>query len=232
MSKIIIGIILITIIAVVLTASLSYYVSNQPNQNNPSPTPTLTPTPTPTPIPTPSLSEEPTEPVVIPKPSVPEFTVKLVDNSYDVPDKTTTEIDQYTGKEVVTTIPGYHVENKSIEITIKNQPLSPYTDADGYEGKLYYNVRVKGHFGEEWTTPIPFQRHDPVSRIPVYSSSGYTVVTCSANYPTDSHLDFQVEAFTGYYYYEPDPYHVFGMTSGFKVDKTSGWSSTQTIFIP
>ena len=59
----------------------------------------------------------------IPKPSVPEFTLKYIDNSYDVPPSTTTTIDQYTGKEIVTTTPGYHVENKSIEITITNQPL-------------------------------------------------------------------------------------------------------------
>jgi hypothetical protein len=47
-------------------------------------------------------------------PSVPEFTVKLVAHPYDVPPTTTTTIDQYTGQEIVTTIPGYHVENKSI----------------------------------------------------------------------------------------------------------------------
>jgi hypothetical protein len=39
------------------------------------------------------------------KPSVPEFTVKLVDNSYDVPPTQTT--DPYTGTK---TIPGYHVK--------------------------------------------------------------------------------------------------------------------------
>lgn len=224
MDKKIIEVLLIAILAIVLTVSAGYYISNQPNhtQNNPSPTPT------------PSATEESTEPATVPTPAVPEFTVKLVDNSYDVPAKTTTKIDQYTGKEIVNTTPGYHVENKSIEITIKNQPLSPYTDADAssYEGKLYYNVRVKGHFGEEWTAPIPFQRYDPVSRIPVYSSSGYTVVTCSANYPADAKLDFQVEAFVGHYYYDSIPGHPLGIFSAFKVDATSGWSNTQTITIP
>jgi hypothetical protein len=223
------GILLISLLAIVTAASISYYALNQPNQtsNTPSPTPTSTPAITPTPSP----SGESTEPTSIPKPSVPEFTVKLVDNSYDVPAKTTTEIDQYTGKEVVTTIPGYHVKNKSIEITITNQPLSPYTDVDGYEVNLYYNIRVKGHFGEEWTAPTSFQGYNPISRIPVYSSSGYTVVTCSANYPDYAQLDFQVEAFAGHNYWDSIPGHPLGIYSAFKVDATSGWSETQTITI-
>jgi hypothetical protein len=60
----------------------------------------------------------------IPKPSVPEFSVKLVAHPYDVPPKTTTTIDQYTGEETTTTQPGYRVENKSIEVTITS-PLRP-----------------------------------------------------------------------------------------------------------
>ena len=62
----------------------------------------------------------------ISKPSVPEFSVRIVAYPYDVPPETTTTIDEYTGKETTTTQPGYHVENKSIEITIKNQPFTPY----------------------------------------------------------------------------------------------------------
>src|SRR3972149_2373794 len=61
----------------------------------------------------------------IPKPSAPEFTVKIVSYPYDVPPKTTTTIDQYTGKETTTTTPGYHVENKSIEVAIKNPQFAP-----------------------------------------------------------------------------------------------------------
>jgi hypothetical protein len=45
------------------------------------------------------------------KPSVPEFTVQLIDNSYDVP--VTQTIDHYTGE--IITHPSHHVENKSIE---------------------------------------------------------------------------------------------------------------------
>lgn len=64
----------------------------------------------------------------IPKPSVPEFTLKYLDYSYDVPP--TYGIDQYTG-ENVTVKYGYHVDNRSIEFTFKNQPFAPYTDSSG-----------------------------------------------------------------------------------------------------
>ena len=57
----------------------------------------------------------------ITKPSVPEFTVKLMDNSYDVPAHNYT--DPYSGKN--TTYAGYHVYNATIDITIKNQAFTP-----------------------------------------------------------------------------------------------------------
>jgi hypothetical protein len=43
----------------------------------------------------------------IPKPSVPEFSLKYVDHSYDVP--TTYGTDPYTGKTIITQ-EGYHVQ--------------------------------------------------------------------------------------------------------------------------
>jgi hypothetical protein len=57
----------------------------------------------------------------IPEPSVPEFTVKIVAYPYDVP--TTHSIDPFTGQDV--THEGYHVNNQSIEVRIKNQPFTP-----------------------------------------------------------------------------------------------------------
>ena len=78
----------------------------------------------------------------IPTPTVPEFTVRYVDSSYDVP--TTTSIDQYTGKTV--TNQGYHVENKSIELTIRNQPFTPYMQNGQFYISIFYNVKEKGNF--------------------------------------------------------------------------------------
>ena len=57
------------------------------------------------------------------KPYVPEFTLKYLDNSYDVPP--TYGTDPYTGNNV-TTQAGYHVQNESVEVIIKNQPFTSY----------------------------------------------------------------------------------------------------------
>jgi len=66
---------------------------------------------------------------------VPEFTLRYVDNSYDVPPKTTTSTDPYTNEITTTTIPGYHVENRTVEAVIKNNV-----------GASYYNFRIKDIF--------------------------------------------------------------------------------------
>jgi hypothetical protein len=80
--------------------------------------------------------------------SVPEFTVKLESHPYYVPPAY--EIDPYTG-ENKTIHKGYTVENKSIVFTIKSIPFTPYTDEDGNLIELFYHIRGKGHFEEEWT---------------------------------------------------------------------------------
>src|SRR3990172_3290742 len=75
----------------------------------------------------------------IPKPSVPEFTLKLVDSSYDEP--TTYSTDPYTGKQV--THEGYHVESRTIELKIKNQPFTPFLVEEGtakWTAYLQYNI--------------------------------------------------------------------------------------------
>ena len=152
-------------------------------------------------------------------PSVPEFTVELVAYPYDVPPVTTTKIDQYTGEETVKTTPGYHVENRSIEIVIKNQPFTPYTDEEDNDINLYYNVRVKGHFGEDWKELIENGGQ---------SSSEYTVFSLSAEYPDGAQVDFQVESLVGYFRTEWRSLVPVGTTF---IGKKSGWSNTQTITI-
>jgi hypothetical protein len=91
----------------------------------------------------------------MPKPSVPQFSIQVVDHSYDVP--TTYSTDSYTGKQI--TIPGYHVDDIRVEGKIKNQHFTPYTipnpnSANGNDPNLniefYYNIRYKGHFGTDW----------------------------------------------------------------------------------
>ena len=154
-------------------------------------------------------------------PSVPEFTLKYIDNSYDV--STIYSTDPYTGENI--THPSYHVENRTLEISIKNQP-SMY----GENYTLYYNTRVKGHFEENWS-----ELYDSYSEnLPAQSNSVYTILSLSANYPSGAQVDFQVQAILGihYLYYTPQHPLAPGPWSGYGVIGLSGWSNTQTITIP
>ncbi len=162
------------------------------------------------------------------KPSIPEFTVKVVSHPYDIP--TTYYTDPYTGETI--TNEGAHFENKSIEVWIKNQPFAPYDDAEGREVNLYYNVSVKGHFEEDWSLPITFTESDSAERLP-QSSSEYTVLSLANYYKLGAQVDYQVEAFVGHFYtdYYPEGHAIQFPITVFQVDETSGWSSTQTIVI-
>jgi hypothetical protein len=158
--------------------------------------------------------------------SVPEFTVKAVAHPYDVP--TTYSTDPYTGETI--THEGYHVENKSIEVWIKNIPFTPYNDTEGHEVNLYYSVRAKGHFEEDWSTPTTYSGSDSAERIPP-STSEYTVLSLVNYYNPNAQVDYQVEAFVGHFYtvYYPPGHAIAYPFPAFQVDETSGWSSTQTL---
>jgi hypothetical protein len=176
----------------------------------------------------------------ITKPSVPEFTVQLIDSSYDVP--TTYSTDPYTGENV--THAGYHVESKSIEVRIKNQPFTPYwiqENENNWTINFFYNIRVKGHFGQDWT-----EIYHPSDGFPIQSDSEYTVKSFSStggedfydtstsviHAPSGGQVDFQVEAMIGYvsrkYVGDYGPFSYPWVFTG----ETSGWSETRTITIP
>jgi hypothetical protein len=188
-------------------------------------------------------------------PSVPEFSLKFVDNSYDykVPPEITTAMNPFTGITNSTTKPGYtvHVENKSIIITIRNQVFTP-SSGNQY---LLYAVNVKGHYVEFWGTLLgegtfrtqdwfPQQSEPPkypsAGDMPKQSNSDYTVLNYSVNsFAAGSQMDFQVQAVTGYdaqaWYNDPDHPLAFGIGSMgpiIAVNQRSGWSKTQTITIP
>jgi hypothetical protein len=172
------------------------------------------------------------------KPSVPEFTVKYVDRSYDT--QPTYSVDQYTGQKVVTE-PSQHIDNRTIEITIQNQPFTPFTDISGNTINLLYSVRYKGSFGVEWVAMFGERAawagvYDPYATwgYPTqdYSSQSTTIVFKLPWNIVDGCMDIQVEALEGYTskvanesvggalwaVYE---YPFFG--------EESGWSSTQTL---
>jgi hypothetical protein len=178
----------------------------------------------------------------IPKPSVPEFTVKLINNSYYVPP--TTSIDPYTGQTV--TQGGYYVEvEPDIEIAIKNQPFTPYVDTATNKGiSLFYQVRTKGHFSQDWSiveywikeapaynprNPYPEQDYTSEHTILKYGS------LAGQNIPSKGQLDIQVQALIGYVTIHGDPNHSIDLYYQFAsfefTGETSGWSNTQTITI-
>jgi len=183
-----------------------------------------------------------------PTPTVPEFTVKYVDYSYDVPP--TYGINQYTGHNV-TIQAGYHVDNRTMVFTIKNQPYTSYNDSSGNYITLYYNFRFKGHYGDEWTY-YPFAGVQTTHSWGGYSGTGnlspkypasnsdYTVISINlgtlTSYPAGtqpipdgSQVDFQVQALIGHI--DPIPSGLLAGDFYNFTGESSDWSNTQTITI-
>jgi hypothetical protein len=165
------------------------------------------------------------------KPSVPEFTLKLIDNSYDV--APTTKVNPYTGK--TETSRGYHVKcDPEIDIIIKNQPFTG----------LYYQVQTKGHFSQDWRTIGGWRMEAGDNIENQYNqyqrqnySDQYTILRYdyNGNLPSEGQMDFQVEALIGSVTVGGDSdhsalYNIFYPTYTFS-GVTSGWSDTQTISI-
>jgi hypothetical protein len=234
-------VIALIIIAVLLTSAVWYTVTT--NLNNPfqprtttTPNPTSKPTLTMNPTGSPTLTPEPTfMPLSVANPPVPEFTVALVDLSYDVPVTTTYSTDSYTGQQIVHTNGGYHVTNRTIEITINNQQFTPITLNNGTVIQLYFSLRTKGHFGD-WTDTSSTNGYTFLRM--VMSPSSATVITLlldsqDSNFyiPNGGSEDFQVQAQIGYEY----PYygeHIFPLYTAFESLAESDWSGTQIITIP
>ena len=172
----------------------------------------------------------------IPKPSVPEFTLKLVNKSYDVPTNTSTSRDPCTNKTTNTTILGYHVKDFEIEINIKNQPFMPCLGEHNLT--LFYSVcwgtTVGENGGTFWSSLSSWRFSPPSFRglFPANSTSEYTMLFAPANYQPNTKVAFRVEAILGYEYtlYSPSFFANIGET--IFVHESSGWSDTQTVAIP
>jgi hypothetical protein len=175
------------------------------------------------------------------KPSIPEFALKFVDNSYYVYPTPIVEIDPYTGKQTVTTYPSYQIQNRTIEVTIRNQQFTPYSDENQHMINLFYYFSFKGHFEDTWSYyPRNFfsKDSDEIPTIP-QSTSDYTVVlfndyTFPFKTPAEGQMDFRVQAQIGYYNVSmsiiPEPGAPFTVYNF--VGQVSGWSNTQGITIP
>jgi hypothetical protein len=185
------------------------------------------------------------------KPLVPEFTLQYVDHSYDV--APTYSKDQYTGETVITQA-GYHIQDKSIEVTIKNQPFTPYKNSDGNYIVLFYDVRWKGHFdnndyvySSNFTSSYYVASNSVLQDNTLVSPNAPSTVLkigfngnngSSSEYyfhiadiSDGGQADFQVQAYIGYYTSEEsNPYLYSGTITIYTFHgQSSGWSSTQTI---
>lgn len=171
------------------------------------------------------LSVKPANAQTIPKPSAPEFTVSYVDRSYDTPVVTRTITDPYTGKQTTETSGGEHIENRTVDVKIKNQQYTPVTLSNGSVVQLFYYIRSKGHYAN-WTQSSDNGYN--AMRVPA-STSEYTVATFIIDWhvPKDAVEDFQVEALAAIdniYHFGVTDYHI-----DFTVSEESEWSPIQTL---
>ncbi len=155
-------------------------------------------------------------------PSVPEFTVRLEQYPFDVPP--VYEVDEYSGKTVMTQA-GYHVDNQSVVVSIKKQPIQSTFNNTRYFLSFY--VEAKGHFGENWTN---FYRIDQ-------PDAEYTTFSRLTDYPIGSQVDFRVEAVVTHAYEEWVPAcPPWTLEGGYAkrnaTDSYSKWSSIQTLTVP
>jgi hypothetical protein len=141
----------------------------------------------------------------------PEFTLKFVPASYAV-----TTTNPYTGTSIT-----QQYENNTIELSITNQQ---YSYSNGSSFQVYYNVRTKGHFEQDWTELYPTTKLPPTYEAYKHSNyqdyyseyitatpenprnnqpslpqsdSTHTVITLPAP-ASNGQVDFQVEAMIGH----------------------------------
>jgi hypothetical protein len=187
----------------------------------------------------------------IPKPSTPDFTVKFVDRSYDVPSTSVTTTDPYTGEKKVTTQTGYHIQNTSFVVSIRNQPFASYATGD-HQVSLYYGIQVKGHFSPYWGDLTFYYDDHPYFGA---TNEGYTTVVFglsgnNGTYDPESgrsgymgadfiggsyggQVDFRAISIAGYYISVQDPPNPFNIRHPYHDEfitlQTSDWSNTQTV---
>jgi hypothetical protein len=129
------------------------------------------------------------------------------------------------------------VNASSLEVTIKNQPIIAYMDANGSIPSLYYGFRFKDHANfHSWGNYAPLYYVLPSTYGTYYkaSNSDYTLVSFTVgNYPLEGILasgqvDMQVITKIG----NELPTNIENGTVYTFDGVTSDWSNTQTITIP
>ena len=144
---------------------------------------------------------------------------------------------QATSKPTVPQFTVHQVSDK-IEVAIKNQPFTSYTNTSGYLINLYYTIEVKWHSDESWRPLKTYLDQSNTANtlwsIPVTYFSEYTETTVSIS--NTEYVDFRVKAVTAYDDSHVDPASIYGINRpGYyvKFDEvtSSDWSGIQTIAI-
>ena len=165
------------------------------------------------------LTVKPATAQSIPKPAVPQFSIQVVDHSYDVPPTNT--IDPYSGKQIIN--PGYHVNDIKVEGKIKNQPFTPYGNID-----FYYNISYRGHFAGEWrklfgSEDVDFLKQSYGSEYTSFNISRYNAIELHEG----DQIDVRIEAIIGsetWGFASAWPYRILN-------GEVSGWSDTLTVTV-
>jgi hypothetical protein len=173
---------------------------------------------------------EPSNAQSIPKPSVPQFTLRFVNNSYFIPEVPHYEVDPYTGQQKYLGMQGgYLVKNNTIEITIKSQPFPSSVNDTALQ--LYYNIRAKGAYEQSWGN-LNLRSDDQIDTnyLPTQQNSEYTIIPIPANtYTPGGTVQFQVRAILGgFFSYQSELYPYWGSYFSYEA---SDWSGTQSITI-
>ena len=166
--------------------------------------------------------------VLAANPSVPEFSVAYVDHSYVVPVTHWTTTDPYTGEQIAHSSGGEHVDNRTVDVTIRNQPFTPYKDSNSNQTVyLYYNVRSKGYF-EDWESASSGRNQGGIQA----TTSANTVISFNIGYwnvPQGGQIDFEVQATLSY---TANTYSGSCYTGSQTTPiGTSDWSAAKTITI-
>jgi hypothetical protein len=151
----------------------------------------------------------------------------LQTNPNDVAQTALSTTDPYNNKTTTNTIPGYHVKDFEIEITIQNQQYPSIIN--GNSSNVYYLIQSKGHF-VNWTD---YYTIDSIDNLSVQSNSEYTKLLYSANtYLPGDQVDFRIKAVLGYTYTSFLPDHIAPIPVRASFYETSDWSTTPTLVMP
>lgn len=158
-------------------------------------------------------------------PAVPDFTLRLEDDSHEVGNASGT----------------FHIEVKFVDVVIKNTTAySFYAVVNDSIVKLYYNIHVKGH-SQDWADAtisgnLAPQNNGTTVKFGLGSTNpdpgGWSIWL--GEIANESQLDFQVRAVNGFYTQIADTSPHCWRNSNFSVFNETGrsaWSDTQTIII-